>query len=348
MEAKHNSIYLSLEPRKTTKAKIAKQIPNVLLTIRKSCVELVTINGRPFAHINDSGLRNVMKAAASVAEDSDNSLDLDIIDRTINLLNLFKDIDAVSCRTMHIISEEAKDRYISLMVDIVSKRGRSVLGINVQYFHEESRQLVIRTIGMVRMLMPHTGQYISDLIKRKLAEYRIETRQIYSVTTDNGANVVKSNQILQSQLNESGRNVEPFSTDSLDLNNTAFDDALVDLITTQEYDDTDGDDNNIEYGDENENDEPGVNALYEFQQSFLSDTAIESVNGILCGAHTLQLAVNSAIKKWNIRTGILTKCRAIAVKLRNQNLRDEILLRKLLLPLLDCSTRWNSIYSLVS
>lgn len=345
MERKHCEIYLLLEPRKTIKAKIAKQLPDVLVQFRKSCVELVTINGRPFAAIHDSGLRNIMKSVASnTTEDDDGDSNLDI-EGTINLPNLFKDIDAVSNRIIALISDEAKDRYVSLMVDIVSKHGRSVLGINIQYFHVELQQLVVRTIGMVRMVGPHTGVYISHLIKQKLTEYRIEIRQIYSITTDSGSNVLKSNQILQSRLNDDARDMEFPSTDSLELDNTAFENALVDLLTTEEYDDA-GENNISESGEEKDNDE--LRILYEFRQSFLSDTAIECVNGILCGAHTLQLAVNKAIVKWNGRTGILTKCRSMAVKLRNQNLRDEILLRKLPTPILDCSTRWNSIYSMVS
>lgn len=88
------------------------------------------------------------------------------------------------------IKSEVKDILVSLMVDIRSKRGKSILGMQIQYIRDG--QIKIRTIGMIRMLKPHTGAYIAELIEKKLKEYSISLDQIYSFTTDNGANMLKA------------------------------------------------------------------------------------------------------------------------------------------------------------
>ncbi|KAG0442307.1 hypothetical protein HPB47_015738 [Ixodes persulcatus] len=66
-----------------------------------------------------------------------------------------------------------------------------------------------------------------------------------------------------------------------------------------------------------------------------------ALRGVRCAAHTLQLAVEDALKNADVK-GLLDKCRAICKKLRVPTAM--MLVKKLNLkkPILDCPTRWNS------
>lgn len=75
------------------------------------------------------------------------------------------------------ISIETKDRPISLMVDIVTKHGRSILGFSLQYIVNGNHK--IRSIGMIHLDASHTAVYLAELIVNRLNEL------------DNGANMLK-------------------------------------------------------------------------------------------------------------------------------------------------------------
>ncbi len=75
-------------------------------------------------------------------------------------------------------------------------------------------------------------------------------------------------------------------------------------------------------------------------QSF-SDSG-PAVSGVRCAAHTLQLAVEDALKKTNVSATIVN-ARNVCIKLRTPNIRlilKEVKEVKLPVPLLDCPTRY--------
>ncbi|GBP01583.1 hypothetical protein EVAR_68583_1 [Eumeta japonica] len=89
---------------------------------------------------------------------------------------------------------------ISLKLDIATRMDKSVLGINVQYI--EDYKIMINTIGMIQLNKQHTAAYIKDEVMKCLKSYDIDISQIYSNTTDNGANVVKASKMLQEEQAE--------------------------------------------------------------------------------------------------------------------------------------------------
>lgn len=352
IKRKHNSVFLTLEPPKTYKRidKPWKNSSGLIKSLRMSCVELLTINGRPFLHIMDSGLRKILRIVSELASDNENIGEIDL--SVINSVTVLEDIAKTSEIIVDIISDEVKNKMISLMVDLVSKRGRSILGMNIQFINADTNEITIRCIGMVRLNRSHTGRYLSDLVTQKLMVYNIKTEQIYSMTTDNGANVIKCNEIIRNEF-EAATNL-PQAIDLLDT--TEFNDAVVDAFTdTALFSEASGDvspersEQHPRPGEDDLTDDHSDHLLTIFTDEYVSETnsSFQLINGNLCGAHSLQLAVNNAIALWDKRTGLLTKCRSVTDKLRGQNLRDEMNNRKLLLPRPDCSTRWNSTYLMV-
>lgn len=89
--------------------------------------------------------------------------------------------------------------------------------------------------------------------------------------------------------------------------------------------------------------------LESFTQTFLTthrDTI--PVKNILCGAHSLQLSVEHAIKICDNDTKLITKCRFVMTKLRTQNLSYLLSRENFKKAVDDCVTRWNSTFLLVS
>lgn len=73
------------------------------------------------------------------------------------------------------------------------------LGINIQY-RNESGTLKVYTVGIVETFQDHTGEYLLEELKNTLLKFDIELSQIYSVTIDNGANMVKMCRLLNEYL----------------------------------------------------------------------------------------------------------------------------------------------------
>lgn len=86
-------------------------------------------------------------------------------------------------------------RYICLKLDIASRMGRSVMGVNVQLINNNF-EIVVYTIGMVELSERHFAVYLKQELLAILDRFGIKMSQVYSITTDNGANVIKTSNIL--------------------------------------------------------------------------------------------------------------------------------------------------------
>lgn len=90
---------------------------------------------------------------------------------------------------------------ILMQIDSATRLGRSILGINIQYYSHEEKKIVIRTIGMIEMKVRHTASNISLLISNVLDSFGIDKCSISSLTCDNGANIIKSAKFFQEHQN---------------------------------------------------------------------------------------------------------------------------------------------------
>lgn len=86
------------------------------------------------------------------------------------------------------LKNELKGRLRMLKMYSATCRDRSVLGINVQYTDGET--VLFRTLAVKELNDRHTGEYISSIVQDVVHECDVEFRLVYSITSDNGDNMV--------------------------------------------------------------------------------------------------------------------------------------------------------------
>lgn len=249
-----------------------------MTAIKSACLEMITVNGRPFTSLEDSGFQKIMKPLMA-AVNTNNAINSQNIKKMI--IPLCEDL-----RTQ--IKEEVQGKMISIKVDAATRLNRSFLGVNIQFMKEDT--ICLRTLACRELYESHTGAYLKKVILEVLEEYGISIFQIYSFTSDNGANIIKCVDLLREDVN---------------LTNN-----LINEI----------------FGEEDENaSETLMAGLFEAfklieaeNMSIPSDRGI--LNGVRCGAHTLQLAVFDVIKKDNQTEKTLAKARAVSKKLRTSTM----------------------------
>ncbi|XP_034475521.1 uncharacterized protein LOC117782610 [Drosophila innubila] len=104
---------------------------------------------------------------------------------------------------------------------------KAILGVNLQMIQASLSKtaIVIKTLGMIELTDAHTGMYIKEKILDILHDYEITLDQVFSITSDNGKNMIKAVQILNESTEESlfcdDRETENVmeKLDSIDLNN---------------------------------------------------------------------------------------------------------------------------------
>lgn len=93
------------------------------------------------------------------------------------------------------IKSEMNGKMLSLKIDLTHHMNRCIFGINVQYYVED--RLVVRTLAMKRYLDETTGIKLAFELKRIMEDYEFDIRRIYTITTDNGTNVMKCTKVMQ-------------------------------------------------------------------------------------------------------------------------------------------------------
>lgn len=273
--------------------------------IYNCCVEMLTINGRPFSSLLDSGFLKLTKPL------------LDYIEQ-INGEKINITIDAVKSHMNNISSEirqhimnETKGLLVSVMIDTATRCNRAILGINIQYVIDG--RIVVRTLKMLRLTESHTGKSLAHAVIDTLKEFNINACQIYSQTTDNGANVLLSTKLLD-ELVEAEKNASAESA-----------------LTFEEVEE-----------------EFYMELLKEAEREFFNNPNVpENVAKLSCGEHTFQLAFNDALKATNPAMNLIEKVKNIAKKLRTPNILNALKEKKLNFPLIDNDTRWTGKYRMV-
>lgn len=207
------------------------------------------------------------------------------------------------------IANEAAKKPIALMLDISTKHNYSILGISVRYQIESGP--VIRTIGMVPLTKRHTSQNIYSSTKQSLQTFELEPNQIIASTTDNAYNVVNVSDHLDADC-----------TDHLSNEGYSLDDNLFSILNDEFYSD-----------------------LLERMRPIMENEN-PHVTFVPCGAHTLQLAVNEALKKDQfseeidfVKDCVKTLRTQVYVNLlREKNLKQAVL---------NHDIRWNYTYLMV-
>lgn len=340
----HRNLYSKLDS-------LDESIEQKRLKLLFDCVEIVAINGNAFRRLSDSGLLSMIS----------NTLDeLKAAGRGINLKD--EHLTEVKCFMQDIaekmkvkLSDEMNNRPVTLMADITTRIRRSIFGVSAQYIHNGVHK--IRSIGMVELIDTHTGTHLASVTRKLLEKYSVNGRQLISITTDNGANVVKMVRDVEQQMTidkphhqlEFRENME---ADDIEIENyletipdVTDNDALQMIFASNDDDDNDNDD---EVHEANQN---LLNAVVSDLQSQTESEFIWEIYGTHCIEHTLQLAILKGIKKLSTENkNIISICRRVAKTLRLKSVEYELKNAGILytVPHLDVVTRWCSLCVMVN
>lgn len=120
-----------------------------------------------------------------------------------NRHNILQYVHDCTVNAVKHISLEMQGKLISIKADLASRKGRTILGINAQFI--KHGEIVVRTLMMAERFEKNTAENIMEEILRALATFDIQLPQIYSITTDNGSNMLKATRLTRNlqELNDS-------------------------------------------------------------------------------------------------------------------------------------------------
>lgn len=334
---------------KTPEEHIAVQRLKLVL----SCVELVAINSQPFSLLSCSGFRSAVQQKLNAFKLAGCNLDLN--DHHVHEIK--EKVIEVAMNIKQQVKAEMKGKIFSLMVDGATRNGRSIFGINAQYKIDGRLKLV--TLSMKELNRAHTAEYLSSILLQVLDEFEIDLSQVINITTDNGSNMLGMVKDLENKLfgvtnhqeDENNPNediaAQSRSDGETQTNDEMTEKEIQDVLNEDEL--TDDDALKILFDD---------STMYEeLLEKLVSDMRKRSGNhhlfmsSIKCAAHTLQLAVNDALKLLGKNDlNIISLCRVVAKFIRLQSTKNEMHKVGLssILPKLDVETRWSSTYLMVS
>lgn len=150
--------------------------------VHQCAVEAVTVNGLPLSVFENSGISKLMSPILS-------KLGISLNQRATRLLVL----EAYDKKIQE-LKNEFLDRMVCVKTDLCSRRGRHFLGVNFQTVINGNLRVV--TAAVKEMTERATGAEIRDTLVTCLKKLGIREQQIYTLTTDNGANVVKAGKLM--------------------------------------------------------------------------------------------------------------------------------------------------------
>lgn len=290
-----------------------------------ACVELVTVNGRPLFALDDSGFQKIIEPLLS-------ELNAAGCPVTISSHSIKPYITEMAQKLKKKLATEMQGRLLSVMADAATKNHRGILGINVQYL--DNGRTVLRTLGMVEMHERHTGETIADLIKQNLLSYGIAMNQIHSFTSDNARVMLKSARLL----NEHATSDQP---------SVCYSDEDVEIVSDSDDDIEILSDSDDDIHVVSSNEAPFENFGRTVADIFkLENPSLHYITGVRCAAHSLQTAIEDALKASNSNM-LIRICRGVVKALRTPNILIELKKQNGNVPVLDVKTRWNSSYFMV-
>ncbi|XP_062554312.1 uncharacterized protein LOC134219563 [Armigeres subalbatus] len=158
-------------------------------------VKMISVNGLPLIGIDWEGMQDVIQPLCEA------------MNLTVNSHNMRQYVSKVATGIDKEISMEVEGRWLSLKADIAFKMCRSVLGLNAQ-FVDSKGELQKRTLAVAELAERHTGAYLKDAVFRILDHLGIRPQQLYSISIDNGSNMVKMASLMAKETLEDTRTYE--------------------------------------------------------------------------------------------------------------------------------------------
>lgn len=368
-ETSHASIFKDEIRKANSKSEENNQeLEQRRLEVIQQTTEIVTVNGRPFKCLSDSGLMGLRSRELKYLKDAGYGDGL-TGDPPPTVLN---HIEYLSAEITSAITLEVKSSLVSLMVDIGSKNRRDILGISIQYMRDDC--VIIRSIGMLQITKSHTAAHVKSEIMTCLQKFGIAPNQVISITSDNASNMIAMvklfNRSSGSDKNENGANGsdsenevdaeidESEQSEELLRDANIYDDDYINAQIEGIFDEFNSIQNmSPEELREAEEREAEIQEILDDSSHYFdllkllqNEFAAHTLNshGIRCAAHTLQLAMKKALKGKQIRV-LIDMCRIASKMLRKASYKNRMHEQnlKIFLPRLDCAVRWNSTYRMV-
>lgn len=328
------------------------------LELIQHCAEIVTVNGRPFSYLLDSGFQNLVCENLNFLKKNKHGIDL-----KYPFTEIKQYIFTTAIKIQDHIKAEIKDRPVGVMIDIGSKNAWSVLSTCIQYAIDG--HIKVRNIGMTRMNKRHKSEYIEQLLMEQFEKFGIEKLAIISFTTDNASNMQATVKLFDDDIAANAEESEddepdphPDDINSISQNSTHdFNEIVQHDVNISEIRNLIQLHDNVDRDPDQEIDND-LAIILDDEASFrdamasvamnLTRTTI-NINRVPCSAHTLQLAIKDALKNHDASV-IISLCRLAAKLLRREtNIYDlravEIFIK---IVRIDCEVRWNSTYIMVT
>ncbi|XP_046389430.1 uncharacterized protein LOC124158293 [Ischnura elegans] len=293
----------------------------------EACRELTTKNGRPFSVVEDSGMRMIIDPIVNALREQSGETNL-----CVNRKNIRDSVQEEAAAMREQIKADVIGRLICLKLDCATRLERSVIGINIQFIMEG--KIILRNLCVKQLYCAHTAENLKTEIKNVLHTYGISLKQIYSITTDNASNMIKTVSLLREDFMEScsSEEEEPIKSDA---DSEELDGQKVDLAL--------GVDGNDEYSgigtDSSDNASSSLLLWPKTIDDVLHSLKECGIIGQRCAAHTLELAVGDALKS---HRGIINKAQTMCKSLRNPSSSEFLRGLGLAKPIINCETRWHS------
>lgn len=323
------------------------------LKLLQNVVEILTVNGRPFTYILDSGFKSIVQDKLDYLRKAGCGLNLS----DNHLPEVKEHLSETANRVRQKIRDEVRGRALALLVDIGTKNRRSIFSISLQYC--VNGKVRVRSIGMIELLSSHTAVYLAEIISAQLKIYEIDLRQILTITTDNGSNVLKMvrdvDELLQNATEKPQAAQEPPNTPTKSNIHQSHTDIQTDneieKLLAEMHDVTD--DEALEELFDDAFFERNENLLSAMSDKMTTDFGLDvlwDITGVNCAAHTLQLGIKDALKAVARKhSNLISLCRSVAKALRLKSMRNTYKEHGGVykIPRLDVETRWGSTYLMV-
>lgn len=326
--------------------RVKDPLPVKRLKLLMNAVEIVSVNGRPFNHLLDSGYKAGIENKLHKLQQAGIGLDFHHLTEVKNHLSIMAENVRIRIR------QELKGKPISLMADICTKNNRSIFAISAQFI--VSGKITIRSLGLFELNRAHTGAYLANILNDCLENFGIEKWQVVCITTDNGKNVKKMVREYNSTNSTNASNSHNVNDHTTQTRNHVLDDEQsqsntddeIQLILAETNELTDSDAYDMIF--EEQNLEANGALLTSLTTDFIGTETIWNTTGINCAVHTLQLAIKDACERLShCHTNVVNLAREVAKFLRNPTNRREMESRGHKLPRLECTTRWCSLCLMV-
>lgn len=172
----------------------------------RSYIGLVTEDCIPFNILNSPNIRNFIDPICDGLRVSDGKK------ITLNASNCKKTLHMVANNVKLEITNEVKNNLLSLKIDSATRLSRNIFGVSAQFISAGRIKSII--LGMIELkgAGSSTAKNLAFEVLNVLKRYNINLTQIVSITSDNGANMLRATNILSFVSEEDVEENDEFCT----------------------------------------------------------------------------------------------------------------------------------------